>query len=452
MPTTRSQTSQATGSTTASSSENPTANSTTRSRAQLSTQSFTNDVSSPSRRTLNTGPDHPPRFTINLSLPPSERYHAVCDALAPEITGLTSLFDEVVGGGILPFLPLSLLHWLCWALLRRVYDDEETAELRGISARTGVSVYLLVCFNVLLDLFMGCSSGGAATEDGMLQFRTLDWGMPALRRVVVILDFVTEEGGEVVASSVTYAGYVGVLTGVRRELSVSLNFRARRDGNGVWGEDVRYALHLALVVLGWRRGISSVLMGVVVPKWMERCGGWGWEMGGYRQVVERFGRGGESSTVCYLCVSDGVQTTVIEKDRVTARMRRSREFIVVTNGDQEDETTDAPGPETPLMAEALQELLHDARDRKECAENNWHNMRIARLRETKLSDKSSQLAPPSLMTTADVIALVQKFPTTNECTHYACVLSALSGDILWCRRWKRSISAKWTREHMSEGW
>jgi hypothetical protein len=100
-----------------------------------------------------------------------------------------------------------------------VYDTEQTRELRGISKATGVEMYLMVAFNVLLDLFMGCTSGGVRiTENGvekMVHFRTLDWGMDVLRRVVVQLDFVEKEGGPVVARSITYVGFVGILTGVR---------------------------------------------------------------------------------------------------------------------------------------------------------------------------------------------------------------------------------------------
>lgn len=49
-------------------------------------------------------PLQPPRFTIDLSLPPSQRYAEVCHALRDEMRGLQSLFDEVVGG-FLPWLP-----------------------------------------------------------------------------------------------------------------------------------------------------------------------------------------------------------------------------------------------------------------------------------------------------------------------------------------------------------
>lgn len=214
--------------------------------------------------------DTPPLFTINLSLPPEQRYLAVCSALRHEIVNITSLFDDVVGD-MIPWVPVAHLHTVCCLMLRGVYDREENRELKGISNATGVSMYLLVCFNVLLDLFMGCSSGGAAVSDGvgaskMVHFRTLDWGMPALRRIVVQLDFVTQAGGPVVASSVTYAGFVGVLTGVRQGLSVSLNFRpSHNDSDKLWS-NMKYGWHLAMVLLGWRPSISTVLRSYLLPE------------------------------------------------------------------------------------------------------------------------------------------------------------------------------------------
>jgi len=73
----------------------------------------------------------PPRFTIDLSLPPSERYAEVCHALGDEMRGLQSIFDEVVGGFLPSWLhvPSVVLNWIAWALLWRVCDAEEDAEL-----------------------------------------------------------------------------------------------------------------------------------------------------------------------------------------------------------------------------------------------------------------------------------------------------------------------------------
>lgn len=70
-----------------------------------------------------------PRFTIDLSLPPEQRYAEVCAALRDEMRGLEALFDEVVGS-LAPWVPLVVLRWVCWGLLWGVHGREESAELR----------------------------------------------------------------------------------------------------------------------------------------------------------------------------------------------------------------------------------------------------------------------------------------------------------------------------------
>jgi hypothetical protein len=82
-----------------------------------------------STESLEGNPISPPRFTINLSLPPSQRYAEVCTALRDEMRGLQSLFDEVVGGFLPSWVPSVVLNWVAWALLWRVCDGEEDAEL-----------------------------------------------------------------------------------------------------------------------------------------------------------------------------------------------------------------------------------------------------------------------------------------------------------------------------------
>ena len=115
--------------------------------------------------------------------------------------------------------------------------------MRGIAKVSGVDIYFLVALNVLLDSLLGCTSGGVMTrprevkgrgkekegknqghEDRMMHFRTLDWGMSGLRNVLVVLEFVrskSETPGKVIGRSVSYAGFVGCLTGVRYVLHIS---------------------------------------------------------------------------------------------------------------------------------------------------------------------------------------------------------------------------------------
>lgn len=172
------------------------------------------------RRQRADGSREPPKHTIDLSLPPEQRYVALAREYRECLSRLTPLFDDVAAANPLGVGPRTLAR-VARALLRRLHDAEQTAELRGIAEASGVEMWLLVAFNVLLDLFMGCTSGGArvrgrgAAASRMVHFRTLDWGMDALRLVVVQLEFVERPGGPVIARSVTYVGFVGILTGVR---------------------------------------------------------------------------------------------------------------------------------------------------------------------------------------------------------------------------------------------
>lgn len=175
------------------------------------------DSDSNESSTNNSDPDVPPTYTIDLSLPPRQRYVELARDFKPRLRELTSLFDEIIElAGIENVERVrSLARWV----LRGVYSKEQTEELRGISKTIDVEMYLLVALNTLLDVLMGCTSGGARTQEGsiskMLHFRTLDWGMDSLRHIVVNLEFIQSPSSKVIARSVTYVGFVGVLTGVR---------------------------------------------------------------------------------------------------------------------------------------------------------------------------------------------------------------------------------------------
>jgi hypothetical protein len=419
-------------------------------------------ASARSKRTSET--DEPPCFTIHLSSPPESRYTEVCEALKSEISDLPALFDEVVGS-ILFFIPNSWLHFLCRLLLRRVYNDEEHAELQGISQATGVAMYLLVCFNVLLDLFMGCSSGGAAIEDRhspdgnkMVHFRTLDWDMPALRRTVVKLDFIAEPNGPVIASSITYAGFVGVLTGVRKDLSMSLNFRPTHNNKTKFTSNALYAWHLLLVLLGKRPSIASLLRGYLIPatQYGPMVSQRRWTLSSktmptYADIITQLDEGQKAcrSSACYLCFSDGRTATVVEKDRITSKLRSSDDFIVITNSDAggtslaKGEMPKFPRGRLPCNA-TLDDVVREAEDRKQCAEENWKKMQRARASFTRREDPQAQ------MCLADVITMVQKYPTTNEMTHFACIMDPTQGTVRWLRRWQEPVGDKWIEQHASE--
>lgn len=99
----------------------------------------------------------PPKYQIDLALPPIDRYKKLALIYNYRLQNMPALFDQVVlGANLRP----RLIRILAKVSLRRLRHEEESEELRGISQVTGIEMYLLVAFNVLLDLFMGCTSGG----------------------------------------------------------------------------------------------------------------------------------------------------------------------------------------------------------------------------------------------------------------------------------------------------
>lgn len=146
---------------------------------------------------------------------------------------LVPLFDRILSWSIPFSYPRRFIKFLASIFLRRVFSDEETEEMKGIAKMAGVDMFIVVALNVLLDSLLGCTSGGVLVrgkkrkgKNGeeesqvpkMMHFRTLDWGMDGLKNLLVTLEFVRSKSSEperVIARSITYAGFVGVLTGVR---------------------------------------------------------------------------------------------------------------------------------------------------------------------------------------------------------------------------------------------
>ena len=384
----------------------------------------------------------PPRYTIDLSLPPSQRYKLVAKDFKTEMRSLTSLFDTVIHD-LHPKIPISLLRWAARLLLRRVHSNEETDELRGISEVTGVDMYLLVSFNVLLDLFMGCTSGGARVKDTgaklkMLHFRTLDWGMDGLRKIIVCLEFVEASGGPVIASSVTYAGFVGVLTGVKKDLSISLNFRPNHDASTLL-INFRFYLHQAIVLLGFRPSIASLLRKFMLP---ARADYMGEPLPSDHERVER-DLPKIATTAAYLIFSDGKRTVTMEKDHRTAVVRSADDFIVSLNHDVEAEsrrhikTDESEYNNKELVAMGIENIVGPSIDRKLCITELWQEA-VSRKRSSRRS-KNTGLP---YVTPAEVSRWMDVYDITNEQTHFATIMDPTEGKILSIKRYLEPIEVE----------
>ncbi|EGU87829.1 hypothetical protein FOXB_01623 [Fusarium oxysporum f. sp. conglutinans Fo5176] len=392
-----------------------------------------------------------PKFTVDLSQPPETRYDHIVPHFktAVDSCDLPSLFyallDELVGK-----FAGKILAAASPLIMRRVHSDEENAELVGISKAIGIPMHILVAFNVLLDLLLGCTSGGVRTLDPysggkatrMLHFRTLDWGMHQLRNIIVELDFVRTPGGPVIATTIGYLGYIGVLTGVRQGLSLSLNFRPYHAAETL-RQRLSYRYNQAMVVLGHRQSISSSLRQILLDNSTipERQSDEAHETGNVspdlqnqhiQQVLTKLST--SNSTAAYLILCQPDRVFVIEKDHRSASIRESDTFLTAYNHDVKDE--DNPAHLQQAAAElaegddatGMADLVAYSLERKHDLDELWRKRARACKRRYKLRN--------DVVTGADVIKFLQNDMIRNEETHYAVIMDPKEGKVTWRRAYE----------------
>ncbi|KAL5417140.1 hypothetical protein PMIN03_001767 [Paraphaeosphaeria minitans] len=367
-------------------------------------------------------------------------------------------------------VPLRLIqpfHMLSRVFLRQVHGSDETEELKGIAEVTGLPMYLLVAFNVLLDLLMGCTSGGVLSQEDdeprssakMLHFRTLNWTMDPLREVVVQLDFIRSKSSRpntVLASSITYIGFVGVLTGVRPGLSLSLNFRAVHDATSR-RDQLRFYLHHLMVLLGRRPSIASILRQHLLADYRYM------ELGrsALELVIDDIAK--RHTTAAYIIFSDGHSTITMEKDYSIALTDGSDTFIVRTNHDLNDHGVEIKPVSVVTQdidivnkaAHTLNEILDESRERLGCITKQYETkMKMTKSITTSfyqgLRQNSAQVEKEAnlLPTRKEIIEWLCTWTTTNESTHYPVVMDPKAGKVVWCRVYPRPLCEplKGTRE------
>ncbi|KAK6070285.1 Acid ceramidase 2 [Seiridium cupressi] len=401
-----------------------------------------------------TSPKDPiPTYQIDLSRPPETRYDEISRDFGPRMRSLQGLFDEVLATS----LPIAILRRtiarVARLLVRRVYDEEEMLELKGIARATGVELYLLVTLNNLLDCLLGCTSGAAMVnpskgrrkgvsphldEPRLMQFRTLDWGMDGLRDLLIILEFVDSRtsGSKVLARSITYAGFVVIDSGLREDLSLSLNFRPNHVCST---RTLRH--HQLMVLLGRRRSVGSVLRSTILdtqfdPDDAARVPG----------LIERANKLAEIQTApCYLILCDGSEVAVLEKDFTTGKVRSSKDFMLHTNHDVDHPINPNPKEYSDSSMLGHEEWLEESTHRKECFEKKWARHCKKGQTNSLQGDggiKLTTIESSSSRGTSAVYPVeeptlkrwVRSGTTMAECTHFACIMDPGSGQIGWIQR------------------
>uniref|UniRef100_A0A665T705 Acid ceramidase n=1 Tax=Echeneis naucrates TaxID=173247 RepID=A0A665T705_ECHNA len=153
-------------------------------------------------------------YTVDLNLPPSKRW--------------TALITEKKAD---PLMVDTLPH---------PFSDE----IKGIAAVSGIPLGEVVLFNIFYEVFTVCTSIVAEDDKGNLfHGRNLDFGLflgwdvknkswiisEKLKPLVVNLDF--KRNNQTVFKSTNFAGYVGMLTGIKPHIfTLTMNERFSLDG------------------------------------------------------------------------------------------------------------------------------------------------------------------------------------------------------------------------------
>jgi len=170
-------------------------------------------------------PQPVPTHTINLDLPPIARWSKICSN--PE-------YKTVMGGLIRAlgdFFDNSTLVLDLGKLINLAYMPHEYAEeIQGCALAMGVDFAWLTWINIGYEISEACTSIVAQTKEGKIyHVRNMDfwdgiWLTDHLKNATMTLNY--EKGGKTLFYATSFAGYVGVLSGMKpNAFSISLNTR-----------------------------------------------------------------------------------------------------------------------------------------------------------------------------------------------------------------------------------
>eukprot|EP01128_Nolandella_sp_AFSM9_P004950 TRINITY_DN2335_c0_g1_i2.p1 TRINITY_DN2335_c0_g1~~TRINITY_DN2335_c0_g1_i2.p1 ORF type:complete len:423 (-),score=76.88 TRINITY_DN2335_c0_g1_i2:311-1579(-) len=174
-----------------------------------------------------------PRYIIDLDLPPEQRWNQVVDDYKDEFKEIEKWVAEeskdFLGNKLGPFvkgLASTIMGWVNG--LGAIFYSKE---LKGMAKRSGMELGLLVTMQLVYEASTCCTSVVVVDDKGIPHHvRTMDWELEFLEPLTIEVDF--QRGGVSQYCGTTWAGYVGLLTGMSPGIcSASVNFRVTNEGS-----------------------------------------------------------------------------------------------------------------------------------------------------------------------------------------------------------------------------
>lgn len=227
-------------------------------------------------------------YQLNLDLPPGERWKELAVQFKEPIKNLV----EYIKSFVLEFSPeLQKVVDLIdndMGSIAYTLPEPYNQEVIGIANVTGINLGEIVLYNIFYEVFTLCTSIVAEDANGnMLHGRNLDFGLflgwdlkndtwklsELLRPLIINID--NMRGGQVQYKTVTFVGFVGLITGVRPNgVSLSLNERFALEGGYIglieWVLNIdrsqKWATFLARDIMESNMTFEEALVALSSPK------------------------------------------------------------------------------------------------------------------------------------------------------------------------------------------
>ena len=208
-----------------------------------------------------------------------------------------------------------------------------------------------------------------------------------------------------------------------------------------------------MVLLGWRRSVSSVLRGYLLGEEEKQKKGQKKNIDeGYHElgsndseppdidtILEELAHSASTSAYLVFCTPEKAYS--VEKDNRTALVESSGEFLTTCNHDIADETDPSRihAVAQTVAGQGMAAIVDDSLERKKTVEKEWKKCLRAR---RKLQGVNG---PDKAVTVDDVLRMIGHEYITYGGTHYAVIMDPEFGRFLW-RRAYRTEDLRWEED------
>ncbi|XP_060564846.1 N-acylethanolamine-hydrolyzing acid amidase-like [Ruditapes philippinarum] len=169
----------------------------------------------------------PKKYVVNLDVEPEKRWQEVALDHTFLIKDIQSIVTSVIPKDILPYIELIATD------IDYYLPKPYAGEMRGFAKVLNISVGDIVMTNLIYDVSAFCTSIISQDDKGQIwHSRNLDYPFTGiLENITIAVDF--QSRGQTVYSVVTYAGYIGALTGQRPNV-FTITVDERDQGSIIW--------------------------------------------------------------------------------------------------------------------------------------------------------------------------------------------------------------------------